>query len=72
MLCIVLSGAMKEFGRNQKCKYWHAYINSDFYVKMFASTHRHILLLSSQKLLFLFFKLSHKLRWAFSSVLTDK
>lgn len=61
----VLSGAIKEFSRNQKCKYWLAYMTSDFYVKTVTSTHRHLLLQKSQKLDFLK-KLSYKLRWAFS------
>jgi len=46
----VLSGAMEEFSRNQNCKYWLAYMTSDFYVKTVTSTHRHLLLLKSQKL----------------------
>lgn len=45
----VLSGAMKEFSRNEKCKYWLAYVTSDFYVKTVTSTHIHLLLVKSQK-----------------------
>lgn len=46
----VLSGAIKEFSRNQKYKYWLAYMTSDFCVKTSTGTHRNLLLLNSQKL----------------------